>query len=163
MTRPVCLWGTAPQGWQGWPCACASPAEPRTLPLPPQILLLDLSSGAVLWSQVLPGLPGDPQSASLPTADHRSAFFFWGLHELMGTNQMVRAGQVLGARPPGASRVQRTGLGPALRRQELAGDCDPASPDKQQLCESGRDAAAERPQGKPGLGSALGRMRGTWE
>lgn len=53
-----------------------------------QILLLDLSSGAVLWSQVLPGLPGDPQSASLPTADHRSAFFFWGLHELMGTNQM---------------------------------------------------------------------------
>ncbi|XP_041603885.1 protein FAM234A [Vulpes lagopus] len=55
-----------------------------------QILLLDLGSGAVLWSQALPGLPGDPQSASLPTADHRSAFFFWGLHELSelsGTNQ----------------------------------------------------------------------------
>uniref|UniRef100_A0A8C9KI46 Protein FAM234A n=1 Tax=Panthera tigris altaica TaxID=74533 RepID=A0A8C9KI46_PANTA len=52
-----------------------------------QILLLDLSTGAVLWNQALPGLPGDPQSASLPTADHRSAFFFWGLHELMGTNQ----------------------------------------------------------------------------
>ena len=47
------------------------------LPLPLQILLLDLSSGAVLWSQALPGLPRDPQSASLPTADHRSAFFFW--------------------------------------------------------------------------------------
>ncbi|XP_021553798.1 protein FAM234A isoform X1 [Neomonachus schauinslandi] len=52
-----------------------------------QILFLDLSTGAVLWKQALPGLPGDPQSASLPTADHRSAFFFWGLHELMGTNQ----------------------------------------------------------------------------
>ncbi|XP_077618846.1 protein FAM234A [Crocuta crocuta] len=52
-----------------------------------QILLLDLSTGAVLWRQALPGVPGDPQSASLPTADHRSAFFFWGLHELMGTNQ----------------------------------------------------------------------------
>ncbi|XP_077762018.1 protein FAM234A [Canis aureus] len=55
-----------------------------------QILLLDLGSGAILWNQGLPGLPGDPQSASLPTADHRSAFFFWGLHELSelsGTNQ----------------------------------------------------------------------------
>ena len=59
------------------------------LPLPLQILLLDLSSGAVLWSQALPGLPRDPQSASLPTADHRSAFFFWGLHELAGANQTV--------------------------------------------------------------------------
>ncbi|XP_045315923.1 protein FAM234A isoform X1 [Leopardus geoffroyi] len=55
-----------------------------------QILLLDLSTGAVLWNQALPGLPGDPQSASLPTADHRSAFFFWGLHELTGTNQTVQ-------------------------------------------------------------------------
>lgn len=52
-----------------------------------QALLLDLSTGAVLWQQALPGLPGAPQSASLPTADHRSAFFFWGLHELMGANQ----------------------------------------------------------------------------
>ncbi|XP_073648661.1 protein FAM234A isoform X1 [Tursiops truncatus] len=55
-----------------------------------QILLLDLSSGAVLWSQALPGLPRDPRSASLPTADHRSAFFFWGLHELAGANQTER-------------------------------------------------------------------------
>lgn len=45
-----------------------------------QILLLDLSTGVVLWSQALPGFPGYPQSASLPTADHRSAFFFWGLY-----------------------------------------------------------------------------------
>ncbi|XP_066131546.1 protein FAM234A [Saccopteryx bilineata] len=52
-----------------------------------QILLLDLSTGAVLWSQALPGLPGAPQSASLPTADHRSAFFFWGSHELVDANQ----------------------------------------------------------------------------
>ncbi|KAM7149849.1 protein FAM234A isoform 1-T3 [Molossus nigricans] len=52
-----------------------------------QILLLDLSTGVVLWDQALPALPGYPQSASLPTADHRSAFFFWGLHELAGANQ----------------------------------------------------------------------------
>lgn len=52
-----------------------------------QILLLDLSSGAILWSQALRGLPRDPQPASLPTADHRSAFFFWGLHEPAGANQ----------------------------------------------------------------------------
>ncbi|XP_068823883.1 protein FAM234A isoform X2 [Capricornis sumatraensis] len=52
-----------------------------------QVLLLDLGSGAVLWSQVLQGLPGDPPSASLPTADHRSAFFFWGVHEPTDSNQ----------------------------------------------------------------------------
>lgn len=52
-----------------------------------QILFLDLSTGAVLWNQALPSLSGYPQSASLPTADHRSAFFFWGLHDLAGTNQ----------------------------------------------------------------------------
>ncbi|XP_004628002.1 protein FAM234A [Octodon degus] len=53
-----------------------------------QILLLDLHSGAILWSQTLPSFPGAPPSTSLPTADHRSAFFFWGLHELIGTNEM---------------------------------------------------------------------------
>nr|XP_048292035.1 protein FAM234A isoform X2 [Myodes glareolus] len=47
-----------------------------------QILLLDLSTGSMLWSQHLPSLPGGPPSTSLMTADHRSAFFFWGLHEL---------------------------------------------------------------------------------
>ncbi|KAB0383367.1 hypothetical protein FD755_005284 [Muntiacus reevesi] len=52
-----------------------------------QVLLLDLGSGAVLWSQALPGLPGDPPSASLPTTDHRSAFFFWGVHKTTGSNQ----------------------------------------------------------------------------
>lgn len=55
----------------------------------PQILLLDLSTGSMLWSQSLPSLPGGPPSTSLMTADHRSAFFFWGLHELVGTNEMV--------------------------------------------------------------------------
>lgn len=55
----------------------------------PQILLLDLSTGSMLWSQPLPSLPGGPPSTSLMTADHRSAFFFWGLHELVGTNEMV--------------------------------------------------------------------------
>lgn len=73
--------------------------------LPPQILLLDLSTGAVLWSQALPGLTGDPQSASLPTADHRSAFFFWGFYELIGATQLVWAGDtpVPGARARGQS------------------------------------------------------------
>uniref|UniRef100_A0A8C9AVG3 Protein FAM234A n=1 Tax=Prolemur simus TaxID=1328070 RepID=A0A8C9AVG3_PROSS len=52
-----------------------------------QILLLDLSTRAVLWSHALPSLPGSPPSSSLPTADHRSAFFFWGLHELGSANQ----------------------------------------------------------------------------
>ncbi|XP_058141594.1 protein FAM234A [Dasypus novemcinctus] len=50
-----------------------------------QVLLLDLRSGAVLWSQALWGHPGSPRSASLLTADGRSAFFFWGLH--IGENQ----------------------------------------------------------------------------
>lgn len=53
-----------------------------------QILLLDLSTGSLLWSQPLPSLPGGPPSTSLMTADHRSAFFFWGLHELMSANEM---------------------------------------------------------------------------
>lgn len=53
-----------------------------------QILLLDLDTGVMLWSHPLPRLPGSPQSTSLPTADHRSAFFFWGLHELVSTNEM---------------------------------------------------------------------------
>ncbi|XP_062955837.1 protein FAM234A-like isoform X2 [Cynocephalus volans] len=53
-----------------------------------QILLLDLSSGAMLWTHTLPSLPGGPPSSSLPTADHRSAFFFWGLHEMVSTNEM---------------------------------------------------------------------------
>ncbi|XP_049760647.1 protein FAM234A isoform X2 [Elephas maximus indicus] len=52
-----------------------------------QILLLDLSTGVILWHQPLPGFPGGPPSANLPTADHRSAFFFWGLPEGVGANQ----------------------------------------------------------------------------
>lgn len=53
-----------------------------------QILLLDLSTGSMLWSQHLPSLPGGPPSTSLMTADHRSAFFFWGLHELGSADEM---------------------------------------------------------------------------
>lgn len=53
-----------------------------------QILLLDLSTGSILWSQPLPSLPGGPPSTSLMTADHRSAFFFWGLHDLVSANEM---------------------------------------------------------------------------
>ncbi|XP_007955638.1 protein FAM234A [Orycteropus afer afer] len=57
-----------------------------------QILLLDLSTGAILWHQHLPGLPGVPPSASLLTADHRSAFFFWGLPEGVDANQTETGG-----------------------------------------------------------------------
>ncbi|KAK2097155.1 hypothetical protein P7K49_022605 [Saguinus oedipus] len=53
------------------------------------ILFLDLSTGDVLRSLALPSLPGGPLSTSLPTADHRSAFFFWGLHELGSTSETV--------------------------------------------------------------------------
>lgn len=53
-----------------------------------QILLLDLSTGSMLWSQPLPSLPGAPPSTSLMTADHRSAFFFWGLHDPVSANEM---------------------------------------------------------------------------
>ncbi|XP_034362413.1 protein FAM234A [Arvicanthis niloticus] len=53
-----------------------------------QLLLLDLSTGSILWNQPLPSLPGGPPSTSLMTADHRSAFFFWGLHDLMNANEM---------------------------------------------------------------------------
>ncbi|KAM6155221.1 protein FAM234A [Rhynchocyon petersi] len=52
-----------------------------------QILLLDLSTGAVLWQQPLPVLSRGPPPASLLTADHRSAFFFWGLPERVVENQ----------------------------------------------------------------------------
>ncbi|KAG8508939.1 Protein FAM234A, partial [Galemys pyrenaicus] len=59
---------------------------------PPQILLLDTGTGSLLWRQALPGLPGDPPSASLWTADRRSAFFFWGLREPAAANQALLAG-----------------------------------------------------------------------
>ncbi|XP_016784479.1 protein FAM234A isoform X15 [Pan troglodytes] len=62
-----------------------------------QILFLDLGTGAVLCSLALPSLPGGPLSASLPTADHRSAFFFWGLHELGSTSETVRGLHELGS------------------------------------------------------------------
>ncbi|XP_017366349.1 protein FAM234A isoform X1 [Cebus imitator] len=52
-----------------------------------QILFLDLSTGDILRSLALPSLPGGPLSTSLPTADHRSAFFFWGLHEPGSTSE----------------------------------------------------------------------------
>ncbi|KAM9208451.1 protein FAM234A [Dugong dugon] len=57
-----------------------------------QILLLDLGTGVILWRQPLSGLPGSPLSANLPTADHRSAFFFWGLPEGISMNQTETRG-----------------------------------------------------------------------
>lgn len=71
----------------------------------PQILLLDLSSGAVLWSHLLPSSSRDPHSASLMTADHRSVFFFWGLHQPVGTNETVLVARL---------RVQPEDTGPRL-------------------------------------------------
>lgn len=94
---------------QGWPtCVCEPhPICPMLSPSS-QIRLLDLNTGAVLWTLALPGLPGFPPSASLLTADHRSAFFFWGLHELAGANQMVRAEFFI----RGHARARSQGQGP---------------------------------------------------
>ncbi|XP_037363746.1 protein FAM234A [Talpa occidentalis] len=57
-----------------------------------QILLLDAGTGSILWRQALLSLPGDPPPASLPTADRRSAFFFWGRHEPAGASQVDPGG-----------------------------------------------------------------------
>lgn len=58
-----------------------------------QILLFGLDSGAILWRQAFPSLPGAPESASLLTADSHSVFFFWGLPPSTSTNQTVQAPQ----------------------------------------------------------------------
>ncbi|XP_068963848.1 protein FAM234A isoform X2 [Petaurus breviceps papuanus] len=42
-----------------------------------KILIVDAASGAVLWSHTLNSFSGTPKSASVKTADRRSAFFFW--------------------------------------------------------------------------------------
>lgn len=100
------------QGWPTWLCK-SHPICPVLSPSS-QIQLLDLSTGAVLWILALPGLPGSPPSASLLTADHRSAFFFWGLHELVGANQMVRAEYTVGTGPCQKPGSETRGLSQTL-------------------------------------------------
>uniref|UniRef100_A0A4X2JXU0 FAM234A/B beta-propeller domain-containing protein n=1 Tax=Vombatus ursinus TaxID=29139 RepID=A0A4X2JXU0_VOMUR len=48
-----------------------------------KILIVDAASGAILWSYTLNSFAGTPKSATVQTADRRSAFFFWS-----STNQM---------------------------------------------------------------------------
>ncbi|XP_027718891.1 protein FAM234A-like [Vombatus ursinus] len=48
-----------------------------------KILIVDAASGAILWSYTLNSFAGTPKSATVKTADRRSAFFFWST-----TNQM---------------------------------------------------------------------------
>ncbi|XP_074135928.1 protein FAM234A [Sminthopsis crassicaudata] len=43
-----------------------------------KILIVDATSGDVLWSLTLNSFPGIPKITSVPTTDQRSAFFFWG-------------------------------------------------------------------------------------
>ncbi|XP_043834814.1 protein FAM234A isoform X2 [Dromiciops gliroides] len=43
-----------------------------------KILIVDATSGAILWSHTLSSFAGTPKSATVQTADRRSAFFFWG-------------------------------------------------------------------------------------
>ncbi|XP_036594616.1 protein FAM234A [Trichosurus vulpecula] len=42
-----------------------------------KILIVDAASGAILWSYPLIAFAGTPKSATVKTADRRSAFFFW--------------------------------------------------------------------------------------
>ncbi|XP_028905089.1 protein FAM234A [Ornithorhynchus anatinus] len=51
-----------------------------------KILIVDSSSGSLLWSCPLKSDPRTPRSATLQTADHRSAFFFWGSEQLASAN-----------------------------------------------------------------------------
>lgn len=89
----------------------------------------------MLWSQHLPSLPGGPPSTSLMTADHRSAFFFWGLHELVSANEMVQ----------GHMFREYSLLGSGVRSPlEAARDWTTRSPlHEQQTCKKGVQAKGE--------------------
>ncbi|XP_074053120.1 protein FAM234A [Macrotis lagotis] len=43
-----------------------------------KILIVDVTSGAVLWNHTLTAFEGTPKSVTIRTADQHSAFFFWG-------------------------------------------------------------------------------------
>lgn len=55
-------------------CACASLSHSL------QVLVVGGPSGDIEWEVELLSREGNPKAASLTTADHRSAFLFWGLY-----------------------------------------------------------------------------------
>ncbi|XP_038618844.1 protein FAM234A [Tachyglossus aculeatus] len=57
-----------------------------------QILIVDSSSGSLLWSCPLRSASRTPRPATLQTVDHRSAFFFWGSEQLAGANETEPSG-----------------------------------------------------------------------
>ncbi|XP_056661739.1 protein FAM234A isoform X1 [Monodelphis domestica] len=53
-----------------------------------KIWIVDVASGALLWSLSLSLVPRSLKTATMQTADRRSVFFFWGSSNLTGPNQM---------------------------------------------------------------------------
>uniref|UniRef100_A0A8C3V387 Family with sequence similarity 234 member A n=1 Tax=Catharus ustulatus TaxID=91951 RepID=A0A8C3V387_CATUS len=60
-----------------------------------QILIVQSESGAVQWELKLNSRAGSPGPATLPTADHRSAFLMWGDYQELGNETVSDAAQVL--------------------------------------------------------------------
>lgn len=58
-------------------------------------MVVESESGAVQWELQLNSRAGSPGPATLPTADHRSAFLMWGDYQELGNETVSDAAQVL--------------------------------------------------------------------
>uniref|UniRef100_A0A8C3N5T1 FAM234A/B beta-propeller domain-containing protein n=1 Tax=Geospiza parvula TaxID=87175 RepID=A0A8C3N5T1_GEOPR len=56
-----------------------------------KVMIVESESGAVQWELKLNSGPGSPGPATLPTADHRSAFLMWGDFQEPGNETRPRA------------------------------------------------------------------------
>ncbi|XP_036248441.1 protein FAM234A [Molothrus ater] len=56
-----------------------------------KVMIVESESGAVQWELKLNSGPGSPGPATLPTADHRSAFLMWGDFQEPGNDTRPRA------------------------------------------------------------------------
>ncbi|NWU01167.1 F234A protein, partial [Urocynchramus pylzowi] len=56
-----------------------------------KVMIVESESGAVQWELKLNSGPGSPGPATLPTADHRSAFLMWGDYQEPGNETRPRA------------------------------------------------------------------------
>ncbi|XP_066186241.1 putative RNA-binding protein Luc7-like 1 isoform X1 [Sylvia atricapilla] len=56
-----------------------------------KVMIVESGSGAVQWELKLNSGAGSPRPATLPTADHRSAFLMWGDYQEPGNETMHRA------------------------------------------------------------------------
>ncbi|NWU92352.1 F234A protein, partial [Upupa epops] len=54
-------------------------------------MIVESGSGAVQWDLMLNSREESPSPATLPTADHRSAFLFWGDYQVPGNETRYRA------------------------------------------------------------------------